>query len=588
MKKILFGIIILLSVFVFRMDIASASTNDFTISSFKADYYLDKDSDGRSTLKAIESITADFPDIDQNHGIERVIPMKYDGHSTNLQVQSVKDKNGSDVNYSASRQNNNLVLRIGDSDTYVHGEMNYAITYIQNDVTKSFSGTGSDEFYWDVNGTGWSQSFDSVVATVHLGEGLSSSLNGSQSCYYGVSNSTNKCIITKDGDAFITTSINLGVGENVTIAVGFEQGTFNPYKMSLIEQVEKYVVPAEILIVSVLFIIICLMKVLKDKSAPGRGTIVAEYLPPKGIDVALSAVISKNASTWAAATFIDLAVKHKIQILDNNKEKAWKKVYRLKLVSIDNLSSVEKTVVEALFGTTLIIGSEHSIKSGSDFSLANKLNTVYKRVDRQANAKGYYINNEHLHFVMKAISFVILLQSVLIFFILMESTYGFTVLFIGIIAFVISFIVINATKPLSIKGRELLDYLAGLKMYIKIAEADRIRVLQSPQGVSKNSIDTNNTDVVLKLYERVLPYAVLFGVEGEWVKVLGKYYEQQNLTPDWYIGSNIFNAIAFSSAMSSFSTSAAASSNYSSSSSGGSSGGGFSGGGGGGGGGGGW
>jgi len=84
------------------------------------------------------------------------------------------------------------------------------------------------------------------------------------------------------------------------------------------------------------------------------------------------------------------------------------------------------------------------------------------------------------------------------------------------------------------------------------------------------------------------PYAILFGIESEWTRVLGKYYEQENVTPDWYVGSTMFNAAVFSSAVSSFSTSAAASSTYTSSSSGGSSGGGFSGGGGGGGGGGGW
>ena len=145
-------------------------------------------------------------------------------------------------------------------------------------------------------------------------------------------------------------------------------------------------------------------------------------------------------------------------------------------------------------------------------------------------------------------------------------------------------------KPLSTKGRELYDYLKGLELYIKIGEEQRLKVLQSPEGAEKTPVDVNDKTKLVHLYERVLPYAVLFGQEKGWTKALGEYYEQQNTQPDWYVGHAGFNAVIFSSMMSDFSSGAARSSYSapSSSSSGGSSGGGFSGGGGGGGGGGGW
>ena len=588
MKKFLFALAILLSAFVLRTNYVAASANDFTISSFRADYYLDRDSEGRSTLKTVEAITADFPSIDQNHGIERVIPMKYDNHSTNLQVQSIKDEKGGDVNYSTSTKNDNLVLRIGKADTYVHGKTNYVITYTQHDVTKVFSDTKSDEFYWDVNGTGWSQPFGNVTAALHLGEGLTSALTGNQTCYYGVLNSTNKCTITRDNDVITTTGVGLGVGENVTIAVGFKTGTFNLYKMSLFEKIEKYIVGIELFVASILFVTICLLKILKDKSAPGRGTIVAEYLPPKGIDIALAAIISNNVSRWSAATFVDLAVKHKLQILDGGEEKFWNKTYTLKLISTEGLSAVERSVAEALFGTTLVIGSEYKFKSGNDYWLTSKLKKIYNGVSKQANDEGYYNKNKQLRLIMNIIAFVILFQAILLFVIFISSIYNMTIFFIGVFAFAFGLFVINITKPLSDKGRELADYLKGLKMYIEVAEADRLKILQSPEGADRTPVDTGDTSMVLRLYERVLPYAVLFGLEDDWAKVLGKFYEDQNITPDWYVGSNMFNAALFSSAISGFTTSAAASSTYTSSSSGGSSGGGFSGGGGGGGGGGGW
>ena len=114
-------------------------------------------------------------------------------------------------------------------------------------------------------------------------------------------------------------------------------------------------------------------------------------------------------------------------------------------------------------------------------------------------------------------------------------------------------------------------------------------MLQSPEGANKVQVDLSDPKKLVELYEKLLPYAVLFGQEKEWNKRLGDYYQSAGVQPDWYSGANMaaFNAAAFSSAMSNLNTSIN-STGAGFSSSGGSSGGGFSGGGGGGGGGGGW
>ena len=151
-------------------------------------------------------------------------------------------------------------------------------------------------------------------------------------------------------------------------------------------------------------------------------------------------------------------------------------------------------------------------------------------------------------------------------------------------------IVIFATvfrTPLSDRGAELRDHLEGLRLYIRVAERDRIRILQSPEGAERAPVDTSDTGLMLTLYERVLPYAVLFDEEKQWAKTLGEYYDEQ--PPEWYSGSNAFSAGVFAAGISSVSSFTSASySGTSSSSSSGSSGGGSSGGGGGGGGGGSW
>ena len=52
-----------------------------------------------------------------------------------------------------------------------------------------------------------------------------------------------------------------------------------------------------------------------------------------------------------------------------------------------------------------------------------------------------------------------------------------------------------------------------------MAEADRLKFLQSVEGV-----DVSNEGIV-KIYERLLPWASLFGVEESWVNELSKYYK---------------------------------------------------------------
>jgi uncharacterized membrane protein YgcG len=154
---------------------------------------------------------------------------------------------------------------------------------------------------------------------------------------------------------------------------------------------------------------------------------------------------------------------------------------------------------------------------------------------------------------------------------------------------------IVATPPLALtrKGADARDHLRGLRDYIRLAEADRIRVLQSPGTAER--IDVTDRSAVVKLYENLLPFAMIWGLEKEWIGQLAREYEV-TVQPDWYSGTSQLAGLAvFTSAIGSahFATSTSSSSDSSggssgSSSSGGSDGGGSAGGGDGGGGGGGW
>ena len=392
MKRIIFTLITIAFASILHINLASASVNDFVIQDFQADYYLSKDNEGRSTLKTIESITANFPDFDQNHGIERAIVSTYNDHSTSLQIQSVTDQNGNNWSYSTSKQNDNLVLRIGDKDTYVHGLQTYVITYNQRDVTNFFADTNSDEFYWDVNGTDWYQPFDKITARLHISSEIINALTGDQACYSGASGSTESCVITRSDDVLTSSATTIEIGENLTIAVGFKPQTFSEYRMSFVDYIKKYAIAISTVFGVLLLVAIYLLKLIKGKGAPGRGTIVAEYLPPKGVDVALSSVIRDKVSTWAAATYVDLAVRHKLKIIERDNDNSKKVGYSLEFINASNLTTSENAVMVAIFGENPKSGTKYNLElNNANKTLMRKFTLIYEQAKLWAIEHGYYI-----------------------------------------------------------------------------------------------------------------------------------------------------------------------------------------------------
>ena len=592
MKKFLFGLLIVAFLSTVNIGAAHASVNDFIIRDFQTDYYLDKDAEGRALLKTTELITAEFPVYDQNHGIERAVPTTYDGHSVNLNVQSITDQNDKKIPYILLSKNGNSVIRIGDANTYVHGINIYKITYSQRDTTRYFKDTNDDEFYWDVNGTDWAQSIDKVTARLHVGSNIINDLTDKKSCYSGVIKSTDICTVTRltdrytrMTDTYTVTVSNLKPGENITIAIGFKPHTFAEYVMSKSEVATAIAVSIYFaaglvlsLVTIVLLILMFRLKITKSKGVLGRGVIIAEYLPPKNVDIALSSVIMNIERTWTSAMYIDLAVRHKIKIIERKEGFFKRTAYSLELISHDGLTDTESAVISALFHGDIEPGNRHDFPLRKfDSALSTELKDIYKMSKNMAKKAEYYEDVKALKGKMIKMTVAIGVMSI------------FTS-FVGILATIIGVLIIVSIKPFTTKGRELFDYLKGLELYIKIAEEDRIKVLQSPKGAEKTPIDTTDSEKLVHLYERVLPYAVLFGNEKEWAGLLGIFYGQKGISPDWYVGNDMFNAVLFSSALSSFSSNTVSNSysSPSSSSSGGSGGGGFSGGGGGGGGGGGW
>lgn len=564
----------------------AATTDDFTITSFRVEMTLGRDGDNRSTLRTVETITAEFPEIDQNHGLERVFVRDYNDHPTHITVTSVADQNGQELPYHWQDD----ALRIGEKDTYVHGSQTYVITYTQRDVTRFYADTDRDEFYWDVIGTNWQVPIASASVALTLDQSIAGAHSNEAQCYAGISGDTTSCDIAIDTTAVPVTyrasADNLGSGRGMTVALGFAKGTFAEYKPSLLYQV--FLVWNVVQQASIaLGVALVGWLIVKWSALTSRrkeiGTIVPEYLPPKNVSVTTSARVGGYRNAVMTAQLLDLAVRHYIKIYEVKEKTLFRPAeYEIEIVKlIDDLKWEEKEILIDTFGESpTSIGQRINLKTLKN-NTAYYWRTLNNDTDLDKLIKGEYglkSEDETIKKWLRRVAKIILVIAVVLL--------SFGLAIAAFVAFIMSLIVIRLTDD----GLALTRYLKGLKMYIGVAEAERLKMLQSPEGAEKIASVAKGTDQaqLIKLYERVLPYAVLFGQEKQWNKQLGSYYETSGIQPDWYVGrTGAFNAAAFSSGMSGLS-SASNSVSSASSSSGGSSGGGSSGGGGGGGGGGGW
>lgn len=561
----------------------AAQTDNFTITKFDAEYLLGRDSENRSTLAATWRITAHFLP-NQNHGIAPIFVKKYDNHPTNFSLQSVTDEQGASLEHTW----NGDELRIGKKDIYVQGEKTYVIKFTQRDVTKHYDNTGRDEFYWDVIGNEWRVPMENVRVSVKLDESLQAARRGEVFCYVGKQGSRERCNVSDDKSEIVTNVSRLNRREGITMAVGFTSGTFTGYQETLSEKFIKIWATVQT-IASSLAVILMLLLVWRYRRLFGRYSelkpIPPEYLPPNQASVMTSAYILKNYEVMAikgsakVAQLLDLAVRHYIKLYEVRKASFLRSAqYEIEIVKdLKELRPEESEIVRDMFGSSMPKpGQRLNLKK-----LQNNLSYAARTRDDDTNlknlARGKYalceqtLANKRIvqRWALWVCAVGVLLLSPML-------------LLVAGIVFALSF-----GWSLTDEGLALRRYLAGLKLYIGVAEAERLQMLQSPEGAEKMKVDATDEKQLVKLYERVLPYAVLFGQEKKWSAQLGQYYEQVGEQPDWYSGQGAFNAAAFAAGMNSLSSVASSASDYSSTS-GGSTGGGFAGGGGGGGGGGGW
>lgn len=560
--------------------------NDFSYASWDAEYELGIDDEGRATMRVTETLTAAFPEIDQNRGIVRGLPTEYEGASTEPRVISVEDADGAGVPFETEEDDDVLYILTG-TDDYVHGPTTYVITYEMRDVVLA-ADNGFDEFYWDLLPLDSTQPIDEFTAEIVFASELSAQLTGSSACYFGEEGSEERCDLTVDGGTATVAESDLSAGEGVSVAIGLEPGTVvqpDTRQPNPVTDVVPVVTSGVAAALAAGGWVATSAMVRSRRRA--TGVIVAQYDVPASMPPLLANAIVPRARNPITAQIIHLAVRGLIrleELPEGTKDQTRPRLRRLDAPIPDPL---DHRALKAVFNNdepdvVMTIPKESS-------AFAKRMQGLIKAGQKEAKARGLTTKaRSRTAAVLCGVALAIAAAGLGLGIwgavlgrgsaapgILLSSALG--------AAAVIS--LIAALSPRTVptpEGALALEHLEGVREFIRVAEADRLRMLQSYTGAERRP---DGTVDVIHLYELLLPYAVLFGQEREWGEVLETAYAQDQQTPAWVNGA----AVGLSVRLAGFSTATAGSSTYtspssgSSSSFGGSTGGGFSGGGGGGG-----
>src|SRR5574344_27536 len=573
-------------------------------------------------MKVVETIKADLPISDSNHGITRSIPFT-NQNGKNRTVDSKSSLNfsakmdGKTEPFSINKEDDEYYVKIGSSDVYVHGEHTYELTYYFTNVIANVDSYNSHTFetddavyqdlYWDVNGTGSSYTFPTVTATVHLDENIQKNLykttssDGTKSatwCYtgaYGAKESN--CEINETNDGFYFTTNGVDNFSGLTIDIDFNKNTFQVPKPK-----SSYIF-IYVGIIEIILVVLILRHLYKKRYLPNKEKIdhmkgiptPPQYEPKDGYHAAeISQIYMKNTKNDKVATLLELIVSKKIDLVKTDK-KSWSVIVK----NIDGLTKPQNDLLKIINGATdnPKVGDEikmehHSYSFELDKVFQNYQDDAIKNLVESGDFSPSVETSPKTsgNVIMAVVVAAVPTYLIGLFGAIGISSYlDYTgldpflpmlaipeIILVAITAITYSLVSdhVIVYEKRTIQGLDLSNYIEGLKLYIGMAEADRIAFLQSVNGA-----EMTNSNIII-LYEKLLPYAALFGMEKSWMQELSKYYQLENISaPDWYYDGFAYSAL-FHSMSSTVSRPADPSS---SSSSGGGGGGGFSGGGGGGG-----
>lgn len=486
--------------------------------------------DDQVRLRVEEEITVRLA---QERGIIRDLVTTYGQARLDVSNITVVDENGDGIRFHADhhRRNGDIEIRIGDPNKRLSGEHTYVIGYT---INNAMVGTGDhQELYFNTNGTEWSNGFKAFTATLTLDDTLAAHLSGRTDCFEGTAGSRKHCDLQRNGNVFnVEVPGGLAARENVTLDIGFEPGTISsplpPYKA----RSHGWLGIAIMIGIGLLALGISLVArwFVRDLRH-GETGVVTQFTPPKNIDPVLAADFLGRPEKGAAAHLAWLVLNGHATItssqerdestprpgsddLSTSKRAELEEHLRLRW-DRETLPSRLRTLTKLLFGDPDTYLPLSTYRRTSDLFKAQH----YR--DRAVDDL-FLRQDSHLGPAMLWIGYLFLIGYGAFQVWIGLAGLGWWFLLGGVVATILLLWAVHlapAHGRLTAEGRELRRYLMGLEHFVTASEANRIAWLQ-------NAGTAPREDDRVQLYERLLPWAIIFGAERSWAQLLGTMYDR--------------------------------------------------------------
>lgn len=558
-------LIIILAIFFIWLSIPKSVFAE-KIDNYSASIIINRD----GKINIIERIDYDFGDIPK-HGIYRSIPeikTNTAGKKFRLDFSNISsvDSLGQKNQLNITRENGTVNMRIGDPNKTITGKMVYILNYSVSGALTYFS--DHDELYWNITGNDWNIPIDKVTGVLSI-QGNSSAADYQIECFTGVvgSQTKNCTIIPQNNELSFATTSPLSPHEGLTIVVGFPKNiaaVLEPKEVisfwdTLFGKISLAVLAFIGLLVAFFWYIFYPLRIIWKWYRFGRdpktniGVASSWYDPPKTKDLRsltpgeTGTLIDEKADKEdISATIVDLGRRGYLKIVEEKKNDFY--LQKTKEFNKDqDLEPFEKKLLNGVFAGV------DSLRI-NDADLLETVNETKELLYASIVKEGFFPQNPD-----KIRKFYKVIASVSLFTLNLP---------LALIAF---FFGLNMPRK-TIQGAEAANVAKSLKNFL-ISQEKQL------EFQARNQM----------FFERLLPFAVAFGVEKIWAD---RFKDISLKQPVWYqgYGNNTFTSYylvnSLNSSFSSFNSAATPSSSSSGFSSGFS--GGFSGGGGGGGGGGSW
>lgn len=641
MIRFLSSFFLFLFVFGFSQEVVEDSqvVNNYEhILSFDADIIISKDAEVTITEKI--KVYAEGNNI--KRGIFRTLPLwrNINGKKTRIHYDLVSVlKNGAKEKYHTESSGSDYTIYFGNKKMILTpGIYEYELKY----TTKNHIGffKDYDEFYWNVNGTLWDFPIDEVSAKVTLPENAEAIQNACYTGKYG--DSASNCTSEKlSSNSFVFKANKLEQNEGLTVAVGFKKGLFAPPPPPGF--FEKYGIFGAVILAILGLLVYFFNTWRKYGIDPQKPIAYPQFSSPKNLSPASLGYLENGyySSQMITSSIVNLAIKGFIKIVEEDKRVLG--IFGGRIYTLEKLKEPDQTLPKE----EINLMNKFFASGAETISFDGKYNEDIKNAVTDFQASLTYQHDEFLKKGNNSGKLVLPLLVILILcgiglFFSYRLTFSDPHLFAGIAALVITFILgffiayfyerylatkilfglislgmiillfrvvsndenridnlgFYASYGLLIFGfitmvlyqylikqptpekLETLSLIEGFKMYLGTAEEKTLQFHNPPQ-------------MTPEVFEKMLPYAMVLGVDKIWgdkfqTMLKNSSLGEQGYQNNWFIGTSLMHMNFTNSLNSSLSQSIASSSTQPSSSGSGSGGGGFSGGGGGGGGGGGW